>query len=302
MDVGFETGGYLVDEVALSAEPCEGDAPLLLRVDLQPLAEALEAAHEKGIVHRDLKPGNIIVTPEGGIKVLDFGLAAVGQAPGPAGADPGNSPTLTIRATEAGMIMGTAAYMSPEQASGKPVDKRADIWSFGVVLYEMLSGKQPFAGATVSDTLAAVLKTEPDVTAITAEIRPIVERCLRKDPRRRWQSIGDVRVALEDAPEALSLATAVPPRSAGSRWWILAALVASAALGWLGAWLRQPAPGERPLNVQINPSHGLRLAVLLHQLLRADSKQLNHIGSIGSGERAGKDAHLDTLFFGQASP
>src|SRR6202140_3563681 len=133
------------------------------------IAEALEAAHEKGITHRDLKPGNIMVTPDGVVKVLDFGLAAVAQGSASDASDPVNSPTLTMRATEAGMIMGTAAYMSPEQASGKPVDKRADIWSFGVVLWEMLTGKHLFGGETISHTLADVLPKEPDLQPGPAE-------------------------------------------------------------------------------------------------------------------------------------
>ena len=157
---------YGVEDRALIMELVDGQTlqgPVPLETALnyaRQIADALEAAHEKGIVHRDLKPANIMITPAGVVKVLDFGLAAVAQSSDPS--DPVNSPTLTISPTRAGMILGTAAYMSPEQARGKAVDKRADIWAFGVVLYEMLTGKRLFEGETISDTLAHVLTKEPD--------------------------------------------------------------------------------------------------------------------------------------------
>src|SRR5450759_661224 len=146
-------GPTLADRITQGPIPLEEALPIARQI-----AEALEAAHEKGIVHRDLKPANIKIRPDGTVKVLDFGLAQAMAA----AADSDSSPTVTLSATAAGVILGTAAYMSPEQARGKPVDKRADIWSFGVVLYEMLSGKRLFEGETISDVLAAVLKTEPD--------------------------------------------------------------------------------------------------------------------------------------------
>ena len=157
---------YGAEDRALVMELVEGETlkgPRPLETALgyaRQIAEALEAAHEKGIIHRDLKPANIMITPAGAVKLLDFGLAAVAENPATDAGDPTHSPTLTISPTCAGMILGTAAYMSPEQARGKTVDKRADIWAFGAVLYEMLTGRQLFKGETISDTLAGVLKED----------------------------------------------------------------------------------------------------------------------------------------------
>jgi eukaryotic-like serine/threonine-protein kinase len=166
------------------------------------IADALECAHEKGIVHRDLKPANIKLNAADSVKVLDFGLAKALQDDA-SGTDLQNSPTLTVGSTKAGVILGTAAYMSPEQAKGKSADRRADIWSFGVVLYEMLTGKQAFGGETISDSLASVIKDAPDFTKLPAQtparIRELLQRCLQKDPKQRLQAIGDARIAIDEA-------------------------------------------------------------------------------------------------------
>jgi len=172
------------------------------------IASALEAAHEQGIIHRDLKPANIKMRPDGAVKVLDFGLAKALDPATTTGVDMTRSPTITAHATRAGIILGTAAYMAPEQAKGKAVDRRADIWGFGVVLYEMLSGRRLFDGETPSEVLAAVILKEPDLShlpaATPAHVRHLVTRCLEKDPKQRLRDIGEARLALTD-PRTVAL-------------------------------------------------------------------------------------------------
>src|SRR5688572_19333340 len=163
------------------------------------MAEALKYYHDKGVIHQNLNPAKLNLTPEGTVKVLDFGLAKALEDGSTTG-DPEKSPTLTVAATETGMVLGTAAYMSPEQARGLSMDKRADIWSFGVVVYEMLTGKRPYTGATTSDTLASLLKVEPDWNALPPEvperIRRLLRRCLTKNRRERLQAIGEGRIEI----------------------------------------------------------------------------------------------------------
>jgi serine/threonine protein kinase/Tol biopolymer transport system component len=215
------------------------------------IAEGLEYAHERGIIHRDLKPSNVKLTADGQVKVLDFGLAKALEGE-TSEEELLNSPTLSALATRAGVLLGTAAYMSPEQARGKRVDRRADIWAFGCVLYEMLTGQGPFSGETTSDILACVIRAEPDWPAVPdsvpARIRELLRRCLQKDPRKRLQAIGDARIAMEEAvsgtpqePGAVSLsgAHALPIRRRAARW--AAGILLALVVGY-GLWALRPRP------------------------------------------------------------
>ena len=248
----------LVDGPTLEQRIKQGALPLdeALRIARQ-IAAALEAAHEKSIVHRDLKPANIILKSDGSVKVLDFGLAQVGPRKASSGEqDQQRSPTIAVAATQAGLILGTAAYMAPEQARGEPVDKRADIWAFGVVLYEMLAGQRIYEGKTVSDVLAAVLIKEPDLSKVPPEVRTLLRHCLEKDPKQRLRDVGDFKFLLAGREPAPS--PALGGRRFGLIGWSAAAvLLVAAAIGWVRA--SSPVTEAPGVALTIMPPAGVQL-------------------------------------------
>jgi len=254
------------------------------------IAEGLEAAHEKGIVHRDLKPANLKLTRDGTVKILDFGLAKAygGEAEAAAGGGLSQSPTMSRQMTEAGVIFGTAAYMSPEQTRGATVDKRADIWAFGVVLFEMLTGKRLFTGETVSDTLAAVLRQEIDWKALPAStppgLRRLLERCLDREPKRRLRDIGEARIALEQTlgtPEIVRVSSGVRALP-----WVIALSATIAALALWSPWqpAAQPAPVMR-LSAELGSGTSLATNYGPSAILSPDGRLLAFVAGQGADER-----------------
>lgn len=281
----FVPGTSLAGRLARGAVPV-GEAMTMARQ----IADALEAAHERGVIHRDLKPANIMLRPDGTLKVLDFGLAK-SSGSRPAAADGSAATTGALDETRAGTILGTAAYMSPEQARGQPLDKRTDIWSFGCVLYEMLTARRCLAADTPSDTLARILEGEPDWSVLPAgvplAIRRLLSRCLRKDPKKRLRDIGDARIVIEDLLDAdLAAETATPrPRGNALRLAIAAlAVVCAAAAGWLA---RRPAPPSSPgparLVVSLPEQHRLAIALDFSLAMSPDGTALVYGASSSPG-------------------
>ena len=250
----------LVEGKTLADRIARGPIPLADTLTIaQQIAEALDAAHEKGIVHRDLKPANIKITPDGIVKVLDFGLAKATAGDG-ATPDLTQSPTVTAGGTREGAVLGTAAYMSPEQARGTPVDKRTDIWAFGCVLYEMLTGQRPFDGASASDTMAAVLTAEPDWKALPAEstfpVRTLLRGCLEKDPRHRIADISAALFVLRHQATATPIdgLTSAPVSRRLTYLAVGAALIGAVTLAW--RTFDRPPPDHPAVRVALAPPDG----------------------------------------------
>ncbi len=257
---GLKAGATQAGEVG--AMPVDEALPIAKQI-----TEGLEYAHERGIVHRDLKPANVKITPDGAVKILDFGLAKALEGETAAG-DISSSPTMSRLATQAGIILGTAAYMSPEQAKGRPVDRRADVWAFGCVLYEMLTGKPAFGGETVTDVLASVVKEEPDWSALPENTPPVIlrllRRCLKKDAKQRLQAIGEARIALDEvisgSAEVAEIRAAVHPAAHSRReiiaWALVGFLLLAGAGAAVWAWLTPRATVVPPALAYIPPPPG----------------------------------------------
>jgi len=305
----------LVPGETLQERVAKGPLPVEEALEVcRQIAEGVEAAHEKGVIHRDLKPANVKVTPEGKVKILDFGLAKAFEGEIPA-ADISQSPTLTEEMTRAGVIMGTAAYMSPEQAKGKEVNKQADIFSFGAILYELLTGKRAFQGETITETLAKILEGEPDWKAVPesvpSRIQELMEDCLEKAPDNRLRDIGNagiqIKRALKDPVSPIEVASAVQPGQ--QRWTLGVALVLGAVVAGLAVWLLiQPSSPEQALNrfvVRPSPPAVLASSGSKEVAISPDGRQLVYMGDSEGGRQLylrSLDDFVDRPIPGTANP
>jgi len=274
----------LVEGPTLAERIKQGPIPLeeTLAIARQ-IADALEAAHERGITHRDLKPNNIKIKPDGVVKVLDFGLAKMAGTPTVQG---DNSPTLINSETGAGMILGTAAYMSPEQAKGKPVDQRADIYAFGLVLYEMLTGRRLHQGDTTSEILASVIKDEPQWDAVPRQVQKLLRKCVEKDPQKRLRHIGDVMALVDETPAAPATTPAVAVPARRRRIWAAAGLVVLLVGVAAVAWFVKPAPEQSMLQMEIIPPEGVKFVNTATPFaLSPDGRRLAFLGTAKDGKR-----------------
>jgi serine/threonine protein kinase len=278
----------LVDGPTVADWLLSGPVPVeeCLRIAIQ-IAEGLEFAHERGIVHRDLKPANVKVTAGGTVKILDFGLAKA-LAP-EVGEHHANPSTISHLGTEAGIVLGTPAYMSPEQASGRPVDRRTDVWAFGCLFYEILTGTRAFSGETTTDTLAAVMRSEPDWSrlprAIPAEIPNLLRRCLRKNPRQRLQAIGDARITIDEILSGTVGDSPSPPAVRPARRIGLEVIAGAtlALLAGVAAWVLKPTPvvphPVRAFTIPLRPEQQLASLDRGALALSSDGSQLAYVAT-----------------------
>ena len=269
---------YLVMEF-VDGDRLKGPLPLGEALEIAgQIADALQAAHERGITHRDLKPANILIKHDGTVKVLDFGLAKLAPE---AAASPlrEDSPTMSLENTKAGLILGTAAYMSPEQTRGKSVGPRTDIWAFGVVLYEMLTGRRPFRGEDLAELVAAILREQPDFSSVPHQFRRLLEACLQKDPRKRLQAIGDWKLALNDRKEPTS-----KPRPTSWGAWLLAGL-ATLAAATAGAMHFREKPPPIPASISFQIAQPSNIAFTDVAVVSPDGRKLAFIASTPGGVR-----------------
>jgi serine/threonine-protein kinase len=278
-------GPTLADRIKQGPIPIDEALPIARQ-----MADALEYAHEKSVIHRDLKPANIKVAVDDTVKILDFGLAKALEED-PASVDISTSPTLSRMATMQGVLLGTAAYMSPEQAKAKPVDRRTDIWAFGCVLYEMLTGKMAFTGETVTDTLASIIKEEPDwkllPSATPMRVRVLLQRCLQKDPKQRLRDIGDARISLDEVlSDAPDVAIALSPAAVRPAWrralpWVAAVVlsIVTAAIAGIGVWNLKPSPLKPVTRFTITLPPGQRLAGSAALALSPDGSKLAYVAT-----------------------